>query len=72
MLIKLIICAVVALCVGFLIGGRVERRIFTNSPDGYIILDKNEEGNDRIAFQLGMEYDDISKYHDIVFRVVKR
>lgn len=72
MLTKLIICAICALIIGLIIGGRFGYSVLTRHPDGYIVLDKNEEGTDRISFQLGMEYDDISKYEHIVFNVVRR
>ena len=57
---------VLAFFVGYTIG-------IGHSPttDGYIILDHNDEGDDRITFQLGMEYDDIMDQEEIVFKVIK-
>ncbi len=39
--------------------------------NGIIVLDKNEDGDDRITFQLGMEYDDLYKRDQIVFKILK-
>lgn len=44
----------------------------TSYSDGYIVLDKNENGDDRIVFQLNMEYDDIAAKDQIVFKVQKK
>ena len=44
----------------------------TSHCDGAIILDKNEDGDDRIIFQLNMEYDDIAAKNQIVFKVQKK
>ena len=66
-IISIIILAMVLL--GFLIGFRVgQSRIQEN---GQIILCKNEEGDDKIVFQLGMEYDDIADYEYVIFKVIK-
>lgn len=55
--------AVLAFFIGYRVG------IYHVPADGYILLDKNEDGDDRITFQLGMEYDDISKRSQIVFKI---
>ena len=66
-IVGIIICVMVSL--GFLIGLRIgQSRIREN---GQIVLCKNEEGDDKIVFQLGMEYDDISNYEYVIFKVVK-
>lgn len=66
-IVGIIICVMVSL--GFLIGLRIgQSRVREN---GQIILCKNEEGDDKIVFQLGMEYDDISNYEYVIFKVVK-
>ena len=42
-----------------------------NTPNnGTIYLETNEDGDERIRFYLGMEYDDISNHKQIVFNVV--
>ena len=64
--IVLVLTIILAFLGGYTIG--IGRRPVN---DGYIILDHNEEGDDRITFQLGMEYDDISKQDQIVFKVIK-
>ena len=74
MLIKLIICAIVALVIGLIVGRYLvnNHHVATNFMDGEIILDKNEDGNDRIFFNLGMEYDDIKNFDYITFKVTKK
>ena len=42
------------------------------APTGSIVLDKNDEGTDRIIFNLGMEYDDLADHKYIIFEVVKK
>lgn len=54
---------------GFLIGLRVGQSQIREN--GQIILCKNEEGDDKIVFQLGMEYDDIADYKYVIFKVIK-
>ena len=63
----IIVLAMVLL--GFLIGLRIGQSYF--KENGQIILCKNEEGDDKIVFQLGMEYDDIADYKYVIFKVVK-
>ena len=56
------------------IAGYVTGMIITivhEKPNGTIVLEKNEQGDDRIRFCLDMEYDDISQYSKIVFAVKK-
>lgn len=66
-IVGIIVLAMVML--GFLIGLRVgQSRIREN---GQIVLCKNEEGDDKIVFQLGMEYDDIADYEYVIFKVIK-
>lgn len=63
------IIVLVMVILGFLIGLRVgQSRIREN---GQIVLCKNEEGDDKIVFQLGMEYDDIADYEYVIFKVIK-
>lgn len=62
-------CILSSSMLGFLIGLRVgQSRIREN---GQIVLCKNEEGDDKIVFQLGMEYDDIADYEYVIFKVIK-
>ncbi len=63
----IIVLAMVML--GFLIGLRVGQSQIREN--GQIILCKNEEGDDKIVFQLGMEYDDIADYEYVIFKVIK-
>lgn len=65
--ILLVIFAIAVVCfmLGFSIGKH--RHNYTGS----IVLDKNEDGDDRITFNLGMEYDDIAKHEELIFKVVK-
>ena len=58
--------AVLAFFIGYSFG------IHHVPADGYILLDKNEDGDDRITFQLGMEYDDLAYHKNIIFKVVKK
>ena len=62
--------AIVAVILGILIGKFWH--IKSANTDGFIILDKNEEGNDRLVFQLGMDYDEIAQHNEIHFKVVKQ
>lgn len=64
-----ILLAVGILLVCFLILWWLLRRK-KHEPDGYIYLEKNEDGDDRIRFYLNMEYEEIGKYEEIVFKVV--
>ena len=66
-IIGIIVLAMVML--GFLIGLRVGQSQIREN--GQIILCKNEEGDDKIVFQLGMEYDDIADYKYVIFKVIK-
>ena len=43
-----------------------------NKPDGQIILDHNDNGNDRIQFVLGLEYEDFKNHKVIVFDVINK
>ena len=68
MSIEYIVGLILALAIGLFIG-------FMFAPtkyDGEIILDKNENGEDRIIWHLGMEYEQISEYKKITFKVVNR
>ena len=66
-IVSIIVLAMVLL--GFLIGLRVGQGHFREN--GQIILCKNEEGEDKIIFQLGMEYDDIADHDYVIFKVRK-
>ena len=57
-------------CIAFIIGIIVGKVI--NIPDGIIIIDKNQDGDDRITFNLGLELDDLLNYKHILFKVVKK
>lgn len=63
--------AIIALVIGFIIGSIYENRKLTSKYDGEIWLGKSEDGNDRITFYLGMEYDDIAEHSSIIFKVNK-
>lgn len=56
--------------IAFFAGRWLGKRTIKN--DGTIYLEKNEDGDDRIRFYLGMEYEDIASHERIVFRVVKQ
>ena len=62
---------VVSVCLTIL-GFYLGFKFGTSYSDGTIILDKNENGDDRIVFQLNMEYDDIAVKDQIVFKVQKK
>lgn len=66
-IVGIIVLAMVML--GFLIGLRVGQSQIREN--GQIVLCKNEEGDDKIVFQLGMEYDDIADYKYVIFKVIK-
>jgi hypothetical protein len=66
-IVSIIVLAMVLL--GFLIGLRVGQSQIREN--GQIILCKNEEGEDKIIFQLGMEYDDIADHDYVIFKVRK-
>lgn len=38
-------------------------------PNGKIILDHNENGDERICFALNLEYDDFKNYSTLIFEV---
>ena len=40
-------------------------------PNGVIFIGKNEEGDDKIVFQLNMEYDELAEFRSVMFNVVK-
>lgn len=61
----IVLFIIIAFGVGFAVGKRPPKN------DGFIYLEKNEDGDDRIRFYLGMEYDDISSHEFIVFKVVR-
>ena len=68
--IYLFVAAIIAaLLAGFVVGIVVSA--LTEKSNGVIILEKNEQGDDRIRFCLNMEYDDISQHSKIVFGVKK-
>ena len=58
-----------AFIAGYIVGMIIT--IVREKPNGTIVLEKNEQGDDRIRFCLDMEYDDISQYSKIVFAVKK-
>lgn len=66
-IVSIIVLAMVLL--GFLIGLRVGQSQIREN--GQIILCKNEKGEDKIIFQLGMEYDDIADHDYVIFKVRK-
>lgn len=61
----ILIFVVIAFFVGYVVGAKKQER------DGFIYLEKNEDGDDRIRFYLNMEYDDIAEHEWITFKVVK-
>ena len=62
---------VISICL-VILGFYLGYKIGTSYCDGAIVLDKNEDGDDRIIFQLNMEYDDIAAKDQIVFKVQKK
>lgn len=62
---------VVSICFA-LLGFYLGYKFGTSYSDGCIVLDKNENGDDRIVFQLNMEYEDIASKDQIVFKVQKK
>lgn len=61
---------VVSICIAalsFYLGFSIGRSSL--SYNGQIILDKNEDGDDRIIFQLGMEYDELENHDKIIFKI---
>ena len=55
----------IAFFVGFILGAKKPKH------DGFIYLEKNEQGDDRIRFYLNMEYDEIAEHELVIFKVVK-
>jgi len=67
----LILCSLVGLLIGLILG----HYVFPNKKEkanGQIILDHNEEGDERICFALDMQYDDFKKYSRISFDVINK
>lgn len=69
MKIGIFLVILLALVISFLMGCFAGSRHRTYT--GSVVLDKNDEGDDRITFNLGMEYDEIAKYDELVFKVIK-
>lgn len=65
-----IVIALVVIAI-FLLGIVVGKYGFKAHTDGVIFLGKNEDGDDRIVFQLDMEYDDIAKHNLLAFKVIQ-
>ena len=61
----LIVMTVAGFIAGYFTGKR--HRTYTGS----VVLGKNEDGDDRIVFNLGMEYDEIAKHDELIFKVIK-
>ena len=55
---------------GMITGVFVGNKLKQTPNDGTIFLERNEDGDERIRFYLGMEYDDISAHKQITFNVV--
>lgn len=60
----IVVVGIVCFWLGYHLGKK-----FKMEANACIYLEKNEEGVDRIRFDLGMEYEDIPKYKQIVFDV---
>lgn len=60
---------IVMVIFGFIAGYFTGKRYRTYT--GTVVLDKNDEGDDRIVFNLGMEYDDIAKHDELIFKVLR-
>ena len=61
----LVIACVISFIAGYFAGRH--HRTYTGS----VVLDKNDEGDDRITFNLGMEYDEIAEHDELIFKVIK-
>lgn len=67
------ILGIACLILGFLIGFIVFRKKPKDVEyDGAIILDQNENGDDRIVFLLNFEYDEIASKEKIIFNVIDK
>lgn len=55
----------------FFLGNRIHRIFQKKHPDGVIFLGKNDDGDDRIVFQLNMEYEEINQHDTVLFNVVR-
>lgn len=55
---------------GMIVGVFLGNKLKSTPNHGTIYLETNEDGDERIRFYLGMEYDDISNHQQIVFNVV--
>ena len=55
---------------GVIAGVFLGNKLKSTPNHGTIYLETNEDGDERIRFYLGMEYDDISNHQQIVFNVV--
>lgn len=65
----------VLLALGMFLAGMIAcvflgNKLKSTPNHGTIYLETNEDGDERIRFYLGMEYDDISNHQQIVFNVV--
>lgn len=63
-----VVIVLVSMIIGYLIGKSNGKP----KANGFIYLEKNEDGDDRIRFYLDMEYDDIANYSRVVFEVVNQ
>lgn len=66
-----VIVSLVAIVASFFLGRELVKIKIRENANGTIYLGKNENGNDRIVFNLGMEYDDLEKYDYVVLTVIK-
>ncbi len=57
--------------VSFLLGKAVADVIRSKHSDGVIFIGVNDDGDDRIVFQLNMDYDELANYDTVVFNVVR-
>lgn len=55
---------------GMIAGVFLGNKLKSTPNHGTIYLETNEDGDERIRFYLGMEYDDISNHQRIIFNVV--
>ena len=64
-----VLLVVGTLLIGLVLGVFLGNMLRHDSYDGTVFLEVNEEGDDRIRWYLGMEYDDIASHDKLLFKV---
>lgn len=68
-MLKTILLCLIFLFIGMIVGYAIHSR---GDKGGRIILDKNEDGDDRILFDMNLNYDDFKKYSHLTFEIINK